>query len=57
MSNWYKWFLSILLLMAGIGIYILFRPQNILVFGLLEDLGVTPIEDSNWRTYKSAWQI
>lgn len=54
MSNWYKWFLSILLLMAGIGIYILFRPQNILVFGLLEDLWLTPIEDSNWRTYKSA---
>ena len=46
LSNWYKWALSILLLSVGIGIYILFRPQNILVFGLLEDLGLMPIVDS-----------
>ena len=46
LSNWYKWALSILLLSVGIGIYILFRPQNILVFGLLEDIGLMPIVDS-----------
>lgn len=45
-SNWYKWTLSILLLSVGIGIYILFRPQNLLVFGLLDDLGLMPIVDS-----------
>lgn len=45
-SNWYKWTLSILLLSVGIGIYILFRPQNLLVFGLLDDLGLIPIVDS-----------
>ena len=41
-----KWAMSALLLMLGIGIYILFRPQNILVFGLLEDLGLMPIVNS-----------
>lgn len=43
MSKSCKWAMSALLLMLGIGIYILFRPQNILVFGLLEDLGLMPI--------------
>ena len=52
LSNWYKWALSILLLSVGIGIYILFRPQNILVFGLLEDIGLMPIVDS-LRMYTS----
>lgn len=45
-GNSYKWAMSILLLAVGIGIYILFRPQDILVFGLLEDLGLMPIVDS-----------
>jgi hypothetical protein len=45
-NNTSKWAMSILLLSVGIGIYILFRPQNILVFGLLDDLGLMPIVDS-----------
>ena len=45
-SSSFQWTLSALLLIAGIGIYILYRPQNILVFGLLQDLGLTPIVDS-----------
>lgn len=43
MSNLCRWAMSALLLMLGIGIYILFRPQNILVFELIEDLGLMPI--------------
>lgn len=45
-SRSFQWALSALLLAAGIGIYILYRPQNILVFGLLQDLGLMPFVDS-----------
>lgn len=45
-NNPFKWALSVLFLLVGIGIYLLFRPQDILVFGLLEDLGLMPIVDS-----------
>lgn len=45
-NNKGKWAMSVLLLTMGIGIYIVFRPQNILVFGVLDDLGLMPIVDS-----------
>jgi len=45
-NNPFKCALSVLFLLVGIGIYILFRPQNILVFGLLDDWGLMPIVDT-----------
>ena len=45
-NNPFKCALSVLFLLVGIGIYLLFRPQNILVFGLLDDLGLMPIVDT-----------
>ena len=45
-SSYYKWTSSVLLLAVGIGIYILYRPTNILVFNLLQDIGLLKIVDS-----------
>lgn len=40
-----EWILSFLLIFSGGMIYILYRPENILLFRLTDSLGVTPLID------------
>lgn len=51
-----EWALAVLLLVVGLALYLLYRPQTVLLYRLADALGAGTVVDG-WRTMAGAWML